>query len=117
MGGDPAIYDKIIGGNAFHWAIERGRTSTANVLYEHDRSLLETRDKAGDSPLDLARREAAHCNGTVRYLEKVIATAKNSTENMNMNNNASDGANKALGEMMQTSVQLASKSQQQVDNG
>lgn len=71
-GGNSSITDGE-GWNALHWAAFHGSLPAAKALYEYDSSLLDTKDKEGKSPLDMAGQEDN--KDVAKYLEEVTATA------------------------------------------
>lgn len=73
LGGNPSVTD-LEGWNALHWAAFHGSLSAARALYEYDSSLLDTKDKEGKLPLDMAQKEA-DSKDVANYLEEVTAAA------------------------------------------
>lgn len=78
VGGNPAITDGE-GWNALHWAAFHGSVNAAKVLYEQDQSLLNTKDKEGKPPLQMALSEDN--KDVAAYLEEVTAATKNGMDN------------------------------------
>lgn len=72
LGGNPAITDGE-GWNALHWAAFHGSATAAKELYEYDSALLDTTDKEGKLPLEMAHQEDN--KDVAIYLEEVVASA------------------------------------------
>jgi hypothetical protein len=71
MGANPAIADKD-GWNALHWAAFHGSPEAAKELAK-DKTLLDTTDKEGLTPLETAKKEKN--NDVVKALEEAEAAA------------------------------------------
>jgi Phosphate transport (Pho88)/Ankyrin repeats (3 copies) len=90
LGGNPAIID-VEGWNALHWAAFHGSLDAAKELAK-DASLLETKDKEGKMPIDMARAEKN--DDIAKYLESLVTANDAAAVATNVEDSKSDGLRK-----------------------